>query len=402
MLDPSIASDIKKRVICGTEIIKTLSRRALLLFPERTQFFGIHQDGWLSPNAMVLVGKALQGSELIITLCSPEFLPFIFPTRIEAVFRGLVIANAKIDGDGYHQLQIPITETGIIELRADQWFVPAQLRTECSDERSLSFRVSAITFRVQQVKDRVSNKELAKIDGENSSFSPYHLLRQFKDGWMPPAAVLQVDRTGADQQLKLHLELPKALPIIYPLTLRILKDGILANTIRLKSAGEHHVLLSLQDRALFELKADQAFEPALVGLQPSDIPAISYRLAGASFVEEKNASYEILDAIDGWIGRRAAVRIHSTIPHSWLVLKLEVPGWLPFTYPLEIRTSRRLARCSSSEYVPKAGFFTIKIPFKKGLVRINTDQAIANKEIFGMSRSFSCRILETSISTDSD
>jgi len=27
---------------------------------------------------------------------------------------------------------------------------------------------------------------------------------------------------------------------------------------------------------------------------------------------------------------------------------------------------------------------------------------IANKEIFGMSRSFSCRILETSISTDSD
>src|SRR5262249_46368749 len=111
-------------------------------------------DGWMAPYGIIRVLDA-KSKILTLSLEIPSWLPFTFPVSIKAVLNDRPIAILEISAAGNHDLNVPLTRPGIIELCADQWFVPEELGIS-PDTRLLSYRVNRA--RIQQSVGRSYSK----------------------------------------------------------------------------------------------------------------------------------------------------------------------------------------------------------------------------------------------------
>jgi hypothetical protein len=107
------------------------------------ELHGPWDDQWAAPSTMI---HAFELSAATLNLEVPGFLPFTFPVVIKATQDGREIARAEASVPGDYTLDVPITKPGIIELSADQWFVPVELGI-ATDERRLSYRITQCSGR---------------------------------------------------------------------------------------------------------------------------------------------------------------------------------------------------------------------------------------------------------------
>jgi hypothetical protein len=103
---------------------------------------GRAKDGWMAPDGIIRVLDP-KPTSLHFDLEIPGWLPFRFPVSITATQNGRQIARLQASAPGHRTLAVPLSEAGIIELAADQWFVPAELGFS-PDERWLCYRVHAM------------------------------------------------------------------------------------------------------------------------------------------------------------------------------------------------------------------------------------------------------------------
>jgi glycosyltransferase involved in cell wall biosynthesis len=123
--------------------IATALRKLKGLMQEPYEFYGRAGDGWMAPYGIIRVLDPKPKS-LKLDLEIPGWLPFKFPVSIKAVQNDRQIALLRASAPGYPTLTVPLTQSGIIELSADQWFVPAELGLS-PDDRWLCYRVASVS-----------------------------------------------------------------------------------------------------------------------------------------------------------------------------------------------------------------------------------------------------------------
>jgi hypothetical protein len=106
---------------------------------ETYEICGRHEDGWMSPDSTIDVFEIKPG-KLTLELEIPPWLPFKFPLSIKAVQDDEEIAVLHASKPGYRKLRINVREPGVIELSANQWFVPQKLGVS-PDTRQICYRV---------------------------------------------------------------------------------------------------------------------------------------------------------------------------------------------------------------------------------------------------------------------
>lgn len=123
----------------STSRISAALRKFKRLSRERYEFHGLAGDGWMSPYGIIRVVDPAT-KILKLTLEIPAWMPFKFPVFIKAIQNERQIAILEVTAPGIHTLSVPLTASGIIELCADQWFIPAELGVSV-DKRQLCYRV---------------------------------------------------------------------------------------------------------------------------------------------------------------------------------------------------------------------------------------------------------------------
>jgi glycosyltransferase involved in cell wall biosynthesis len=136
----------RKRFLLGPSRLATALRKLNSLTREPYELYGRSLDGWMAPSGII---RVLDPKSKILTLNLeiPGWLPFTFPVSIKAILDDRPIAILKVSAPGNHDLNVPLTRPGIIELSADQWFVPKELGVS-PDTRLLCYRVNRA--RIQQ------------------------------------------------------------------------------------------------------------------------------------------------------------------------------------------------------------------------------------------------------------
>ena len=137
----TIKSGRRQRFFKGSSRIVTVLKKLEGLMQEPYEFYGRAGDGWMAPYGIIRVLDPKPRS-LKLDLEIPGWLPFKFPVSIKAVQNDRQIALLQASGPGYPTLTVPLAQSGIIELSADQWFVPAELGLS-PDGRRLCYRVAS-------------------------------------------------------------------------------------------------------------------------------------------------------------------------------------------------------------------------------------------------------------------
>ena len=107
---------------------------------------GLAPDGWMMPDAKVRVRRATR-KQLVVTVEVPGWFPFRYPLQLEAVINGHPDQTLSLCDPGIYQLILPLEKRALIELRANQWFIPANVRIGSEDTRQLSYRIVDATVR---------------------------------------------------------------------------------------------------------------------------------------------------------------------------------------------------------------------------------------------------------------
>lgn len=102
---------------------------------------GVARDGWLTPEARVLIQDPESGKRLTLILEVPPWLPFDYPATLQIIVDGHVKETFEFAQSGTHTINLPLTEAGTIALRIGKWFVPANLGIGSPDRRPLAYRL---------------------------------------------------------------------------------------------------------------------------------------------------------------------------------------------------------------------------------------------------------------------
>ena len=113
--------------------------------PDGVQLVGQAPDGWMAPYAKLSINRAIS-EQLVLAVEVPGWLPFRYPVKLEAIMSGTTVQSLEVREPGKHELVLPLHRKGLIELRCDQWFVPAKLEIGSTDTRRLSYRVLDTTM----------------------------------------------------------------------------------------------------------------------------------------------------------------------------------------------------------------------------------------------------------------
>jgi hypothetical protein len=130
-------------LISASRMLATALKKLKSLTQEPYEFYGRDGDGWMAPYGIIRVVDP-KPRVLRLDLEIPGWLPFEFPVSIKAVQNDRQIAVLQASAPGYPTLTVPLTQSGIIELSADQWFIPEELGLS-HDNRRLCYRVSHAT-----------------------------------------------------------------------------------------------------------------------------------------------------------------------------------------------------------------------------------------------------------------
>jgi hypothetical protein len=106
------------------------------------ELYGRAEDGWTSPSTMIHVFDP-EPRLAKLNLEIPGWLPFEFPAVVKAVQNQREVAAVRASRPGTYSLKVPIVKRGIIEIMADQWFVPEELGIS-KDARRISYRLISI------------------------------------------------------------------------------------------------------------------------------------------------------------------------------------------------------------------------------------------------------------------
>jgi hypothetical protein len=98
-------------------------------------------DGYLSPDSTVIIRVASPGRCLVLALYVPNWMPFDYPVKLQTMRDEHLEETFTFPESGTHKIHIPLDTPGIIGLKIDNWFVPAQLGVGSSDQRHLAYRL---------------------------------------------------------------------------------------------------------------------------------------------------------------------------------------------------------------------------------------------------------------------
>jgi hypothetical protein len=118
--------------------------------------------------------------------------------------------------------------------------------------------------------------------------------------------------------------------------------------------------------------------------------------------EGKTKLYEITDVTsDGWLTPDSKVIVRAPDPKKLLVLDLEVPGWMPFRYPVKLEIVREGSTEKTYEFT-HSGTNKVQIPLNKsGAIALKINNWFTPADIIGSSdqRRLSYRLEGESIET---
>jgi hypothetical protein len=218
------------------------------------------------------------------------------------------------------------------------------------------------------------------------------------NGWLTPETIVQIDRAGAGKELIITIEVPAISSCHYPFQLEILGDGTPIKLIELERPGRQEFSVALEQRFLFEFRCSNWLDSKELGLT-----SIGTRVLGQlqdmriDTISDGSASYTIVgrDA-DGWMSLGGGVEIIGSSTHEKLVLSLEIPGWLPFKYPLIMRAKNGTIIIREFEF-NDLGSYDIDIPLNKpGFVGLNSDQWFLGSQ-YGLDYMISYRVVSAKL-----
>jgi hypothetical protein len=354
---------------------------------------GLARDGWVTSQTRLQIRQPYPGKELLLCLEVSPRVKLRLPLRLQALSDGILMNIIEIAHPGVYSLTIPLDKAVSVQLKPDRW---AGSGTGVLP----SWHVDVPWCRLTSVTTQTKTADKpAEIDTTNQAFAPYHILGRSVGGWMAPEALIQIDRAGVGEELALTVEIPVTLPFRFPLRMDILGDGALTNVFDFACPGIYQLSLPLVERILFELKTDQWFDPAIVGM-PVEQPKVSYRVLKAAINEVTNRSalYEVLGrGTDGWMSPVAAVNIKQAAPGAWLSMTLEIPAGLPFRYPLKLKAVRDSNLIEEIEF-NAAGGYEVLLPLgREGLIRLQADQWLRPTTSSGDDRKLSYRLLNVNV-----
>jgi hypothetical protein len=121
--------------------------------PDGVWLEGRASDGWMAPHAKLWINYGVS-EQLVLNVEVPGWLPFRYPVKLEATRGGTMVQSLQVWEPGKHELILPLHKEGLIELRSDQWFVPAELEIGSADTRRISYRILDTTVCEKAVTER--------------------------------------------------------------------------------------------------------------------------------------------------------------------------------------------------------------------------------------------------------
>ena len=332
------------------------------------QFSGIYEDGWISPEAKIILGKSNPGDVIRMRFQIPRDLKFnksVGDVKISVTGSLPVIIPL---GAGDYDWILPISKPGLeTDLRIS---FSNSARLDKGDERSVSAKIASIKL-----------LSVSKVDFTHPDSPRPPSLGIDPDGWCEAECLFDMPISSSAKGVILTLDYPGWWNLAPETELKINLDNDAPQVFYVKQGRNTLSVLAKPGASVtrVHIKSSQVVslpKPdnrsrafCLISAESNDDRALIVRMNGSPLALYKSIDYSKEGALrpptegvnsDGWSSKRVVISLPVSRDSNSITFELEYPGWAGL--PTENAISIRVDGGKKFDAILKAGKNSFKIP----------------------------------------